>query len=159
MYVAVGGGKPLKFGISEYALITRLNCGPYLKEKVPKNIRLVDKYLNNSSNVRSQELELAFAGCSDKEDAWKLGLVHFVDGVLYSYDANAKSIFLDLARGGFFLSNLLVQRALRGHLLDWMVHLQSLYLKSLEKRNAKKDGGPKYTAEAKYIVYGYAIIL
>ena len=40
-----------------------------------------------------------------------------------------------------------------------MVHLRSLYLKSLEKRNAKKDGGPKYTAEAKYTVYDYAIAL
>ena len=40
-----------------------------------------------------------------------------------------------------------------------MVHLQSLYLKSLEKRNAKKDGGLKYTAEANYTVHGYAISL
>ena len=55
--MAVGGGKSLKFGIGEYALITRLNCGPHLEENVPKNTRLVDKYLNNSSSVRSQELE------------------------------------------------------------------------------------------------------
>ena len=40
-----------------------------------------------------------------------------------------------------------------------MVHLRSLYLKSLEKRNAKKDRGLKYTAKAKCTVYGYAIAL
>ena len=87
--VVVGGGK-LKFGIGEYALITGLNYGPYPEENVSKNTRLVHKYLNKNSSVRSQELESAFASCSDKEYAWKLGLVYFVGGVLYSHDANAK---------------------------------------------------------------------
>ena len=32
-------------------------------------------------------------------------------------------------------------------------------MKSLEKRNAKKDGGTKYTVKAKYTVYGYALTL
>ena len=40
-----------------------------------------------------------------------------------------------------------------------MVHLRRLYLKSLEKRNAKKNGDPKYIVKAKYTVYGYAIAL
>ena len=44
--MAVGDGK-LKFGISEYALITGLNCGPYLEKKMPKNTRLV----NNTSTT------------------------------------------------------------------------------------------------------------
>ena len=38
-------------------------------------------------------------------------------------------------------------------------HLQSLYMKAVEKRNAKKDGEAKYTTEAKYTIYGYAIAL
>ena len=84
------GGRPVKFGLGEYAFITRLNCGPYPKEIVPDYSRLVSTYLNNSSIVRSQELEDAFVACNDKEDAWKLGLVHFVDGVLYSHNANSK---------------------------------------------------------------------
>ena len=55
-----------------------------------ENTRLVFKYLNNNNSVRSHELESTFASCLDKEDAWKLGLVHFIDGVLYSHDANDK---------------------------------------------------------------------
>ena len=118
----VGGEKPLKFGIGEYALITRLNCGLSPEEKVHKNTKLVHKYLNNNSNVRSQELELAFAGCSDKEDAWNLGLVHFVDGVLYSHDVNATIdmyLFSLVSVRRIFLGTFLVWSPLRGHLLDW----------------------------------------
>ena len=59
----------LKFGIGEFTLITRLKCGPYLEENVLKNTRLVHKYLNSNSIVRSQELESTFASCKDKGDA------------------------------------------------------------------------------------------
>ena len=62
------GEKAVKFDLGEYALTTWLNCGPYPDDKVPANIRLVFKYLNNSSSVRSHELEAAFTGCLDKED-------------------------------------------------------------------------------------------
>ena len=67
--MAVRGGKSLKFGIGEYGLITRLSCEPYPEEKVPKNTRLFDNYLNNNSSVRSEEMESAFAGCLNKKDA------------------------------------------------------------------------------------------
>ena len=70
-HVAIGGGK-LKFSIGEFTLITGLKSGPYPEENVPKNTRLVYKYLNNNSIVRSQELESAFAGCKDKEDVGSL---------------------------------------------------------------------------------------
>ena len=40
-----------------------------------------------------------------------------------------------------------------------MVHLRSLYMKAVEKRKAKNAGEAKYTQEAKYTVYGYAIAL
>ena len=39
-----------------------------------------------------------------------------------------------------------------------MIHLRGLYLKSLEKRNAKKEWRPKYITKAKYTMYGYAIV-
>ena len=60
------------------------------KEKMPHTTRLVSIHLNNSSIVRSYELEAAFTTCKDKEGAWKLSLVHFVDDVLYSHDPNSK---------------------------------------------------------------------
>ena len=63
------GGRELKFGICKFTLITRLKCRPYLEENVLKNTRLVHKYLNSNSIVRSQELESTFASCKDKEDA------------------------------------------------------------------------------------------
>ena len=40
-----------------------------------------------------------------------------------------------------------------------MVYFRSLYMKAVEKRKTKKDGEAKYTVEAKYMVYGYAITL
>ena len=132
---------------------------------MPNNPRLVDKYLNSNSIVRSHKLESAFLGCNDKEDAWKLGLVHFVDGVLYSQDANAKVdmyLFSLVEREEDFFNYPFGTESFKRTLIGLdkdMVHLRSLYLKSLEKRNAKKDGATKYTAKAKYIVYGYTIAL
>ena len=58
---------------------------------MPNKSRLISTHLNNNnSTVRSHELEADFSTCKDKEDVWKLSLVHFVDGVLYSNDANSK---------------------------------------------------------------------
>ena len=84
------GGKSVKFGNGEFALITRLNFDPYPDKKVPHSTRLVSTYLNDSSIVKSYELEAAFLTCSDKDDAWKLDLVYFVDGLLYSHESNCK---------------------------------------------------------------------
>ena len=82
--------RPMKFGIGEYALITGLNFGPYPEEKVPHNTKLVSTHLSNNNIVKSHELEAIFTAFKDKEAARKLGLVHFVDGVLYSHDPNSK---------------------------------------------------------------------
>ena len=156
------GGKPVNFGLGEYHLIIGLNCVPYPNKKVSTNTRLVFEYLNNSSNVRSHELKAAFAGCLDQEDAWKLGMVHFVNGPLYLHDSNAKvDMYLSLieCKEDFFkypFGTESFKRTLIGLDKD-IVHLRGLYLKSLQKRNEKKEEGPKYTAEAKYTVYGYAI--
>ena len=79
----------MKFEIGEYALITGLNFGSY-PEEVPHNTRLVFTHLNSNSVVKSHELEATFTACTDNEDAWKLGLVYFIDGVLYSHKPNSK---------------------------------------------------------------------
>ena len=68
----------MKFGIGDYALIMGLKFGSY-PEEVPHNIRRVSTHLNNNIIVKSHELEAAFTACKDKEDAWKLGLVYFID--------------------------------------------------------------------------------
>ena len=83
-------GKNLRFGIGEFALITRLNVGEDPREDVPNSTRLMKTYLNNNASVRSQELDDAFIGCIDEEDAWKLGLCYFVDGVLYANESQTK---------------------------------------------------------------------
>ena len=130
---------------------------------MPYNIRLVSAHLNNNSIVRSIELDDAFATCTNKEDGWKLGLVYFVDRVLYSHDANSKVdmyLFSLVEREKDFFKYLLVRSPLRGHSLDWTrTGPPSNVLLSLEKRNVKKDGVPKYTTEAKYTVYSYGIAL
>ena len=71
-----------------YALITGLNFGSYPKE-VPHNTRLVSTHLNNSSIVKSHELEIALTLCKDKEDAWKFSFVYFIDDVMYSHESNS----------------------------------------------------------------------
>ena len=70
-------------------MITGLNFSLY-PEEVPHSTRPISTHLNNSSIVKSHELEAAFTGCTDKDDAWKLGLVYFIDGVLYSHEPNSK---------------------------------------------------------------------
>ena len=70
-------------------MITGLNFGSY-PEEVPHSARLVSPHLNYSSIVKSHELEVAFTGCTDKEDAWKLELMYFINGVLYSHKPNSK---------------------------------------------------------------------
>ena len=66
------GGKYLKFGIGEFALIRRLNFYAYPNKEVPHSTRHVSTYLNNNSLVKFYELEAAFRACTDLEDALKL---------------------------------------------------------------------------------------
>ena len=144
-------------------MITELNFGSYPKE-VPHSTRLVSTHLNNNSIAKSYELEATFTGCTDKEDAWKLGLVYFIDGVLYSHEPNSKVdmyLFSLVEREDFFkcpFGRESFQRTLLG-VDKHMVHLRSLYMKVVEKRKAKKVGEVKYNPEAKYTVYGYVIAL
>ena len=57
---------------------------------MPHRTRLISTYLNDSNIVKSHELEAAFSLLNDKDDAWKLGLVYFIDGVFYSHQPNSK---------------------------------------------------------------------
>ena len=85
------GRRSIKFGIGEFALITGLNFGLYLDKEELYSTRLVFACLNDSSIVKSHELEATFVACSDNDDAWKLGLVYFIDGVLYSHSHEPNS--------------------------------------------------------------------
>ena len=151
----------IKFRIGEFTLITWLNFGPYPDKEVSHSTRLISTYLNDSNIVKSHELEAAFVACSDKDDAWKLDLVYFVDGVLYSHKSNLKvemSLFSlveseeDFFK--YFFSREFFQRTLLRLDKD-MVHLWSLYIKVVEKRKNKKAEETKYTPEAKYTIYSY----
>ena len=71
--------RSVKFGIGEFALIVGLNFSPYPNKEVPYSTRLVSTYLSDNIIVKSHELEVAFVACNDKYDAWKLGLVYFID--------------------------------------------------------------------------------
>ena len=47
------GGRPVKFGLGEYALITELNSEPYPDEKVPDNTKLVSTH---TSTITASEV-------------------------------------------------------------------------------------------------------
>ena len=49
-----------------------------ISKEVPYSTRLAPTHLNNSNIVKSHELEATFIGCTDKEDAWKLGLLYLL---------------------------------------------------------------------------------
>ena len=68
------GGKYLRFGLSEFVLIIRLNFSSYPKNKPPYSISLVFTYLNEKIIVKSHELEATFDACTNMEDSWKLRL-------------------------------------------------------------------------------------
>ena len=154
----------LKFGISEFTVITRLNFGLY-PEEVPYSTKLISTYLNDNSITKSHELEVAFTGCSDKDDAWKLGLVYFIDGVFYLHKLNSKVdiyLFSLVEREDDFFKYPSGRESFQMILLGVdkdMVHIRSLYMKSVEKRKMKKVGETKYTLEVKYTVYGYVVAL
>ena len=84
------GGNKMRFGIGKFTLIIGLNFGMYPKEDVPHSTRLVSTYLNDNSVIKFHELEATFLAYSDREDSWKFRLGYFIDGVLFSYEANSK---------------------------------------------------------------------
>ena len=82
--------KYLRFWSGEFPLITGLNISKPLDNDMPHSIRPVKTYLNDNILVRSQELEDAFGGFTNKKDAWKSRLVYFVDGMLYPHESCSK---------------------------------------------------------------------
>lgn len=82
--------KPARFSLKKWALITGLNCGtgPDAKhmEYVRRANRLLYHYFEGKSHITTKELEVAFAKCQDVRDKFKLGLVLFLESVLYCPD-------------------------------------------------------------------------
>ena len=80
-------------------------------------------------------MEVAFTGCSGKDDAWNLALVYFIDGVLYSHEPNSKVdmyIFFLVERDEDFFKYSFGRESIQRTLLRMgkdMVHLESLYMK------------------------------
>ena len=110
-------------------MITILNFGLYPKGNVPHSIRLVSTYLNHSSIVKS----------IDKEDSRNLGLVYFVNGVLYSHNSNSKvdmSLFSLVESKEDFFKYPFGKESFKKILIGLnkvMIHYRGLYLKVLEK--------------------------
>lgn len=86
------GCKNLRFGITEFALITSLNFGPDPDqtkfEEITKSRRIAELYLNDKDDVKLGDLEVVFLKCNEKEDAWKLGLCYLMAGLLMLIEAN-----------------------------------------------------------------------
>ena len=79
------GSRPCRFGRGEFALVTGLNfsSGPSetdLKKHLTSD-RLIKEYFNDEETVKIMHLEAALKNCIVVEDAYKLGLCFFVEGV------------------------------------------------------------------------------
>ncbi|PON87325.1 hypothetical protein TorRG33x02_168170 [Trema orientale] len=89
-------GKLVRFGVSEFVLVTGLNFGLYLDIPKLKTInssrRLVDKYLNNMDIFRSGELEDPFLNRVDIKDTWKLDFCYLEDSFLLVGKATKKTM-------------------------------------------------------------------
>ena len=103
------GGKVLRFGLLEFALMTGLNFGQYpnLAKIIEMSIsrRLVETYMNGDVAPKLIDLGNAFLSC---EDGWKLGL----EGLLLADEPTSKVnldflSFVEDAKFFFFFSNIL----------------------------------------------------
>ena len=151
------GGKNLRFGIGEFALITGLNLGEDPREDVPHSTRLAKTYLNDNASVRSQELNDAFIGCIEEEDAWKLGLCYFVDGVLHANVSQTKAdmyMFSLVENEEAFFQYPFGKHAFKKTIFELdkdMINYRGIYKKAIKAK--------KKVTEAKYTVYGYTMAL
>ncbi|XP_062085260.1 uncharacterized protein LOC133791349 [Humulus lupulus] len=154
-------GQNTRFGISEFGLITGLNCGispdQAKYKEMTKSKRLLQTYLNNKECLSSEELEDGFKRCDVKEDVWKLGLCFLVDSLLLPSEPKMKC-FIDVLsmvenEDDFFnypWGRLSYEKTLFGLAKD-MERLRNKYLKNVEQK--RKRPAPQYT------IYGYAIAL
>ncbi|XP_047306306.1 uncharacterized protein LOC124909698 [Impatiens glandulifera] len=91
-------GQELYWGMKEYALVTGLNFGrfPVIENwHVEECPPLVHKYFGGKTAVRVTEVQIVFLKCSEKEDAWKLGLINLIYQCLFGSD-NRKSVCLKI---------------------------------------------------------------
>ncbi|XP_062100086.1 uncharacterized protein LOC133805957 [Humulus lupulus] len=154
-------GQNTRFGISEFGLITGLNCGispdQAKYKEMTKSKRLLQTYLNNKECLSSEELEDGFKRCDVKEDVWKLSLCFLVDSLLLPSEPK-KKCFIDVLsmvenEDDFFnypWGRLSYEKTLFGLTKD-MERLRNKYLKNVEQK--RKRPAPQYT------IYGYAIAL
>ncbi|XP_047331015.1 uncharacterized protein LOC124934520 [Impatiens glandulifera] len=93
-------GQQLYWGMKEYALVTGLNFGrfPVIEnwhaEECPP---LVHKYFGGKTVVKVTEVQSVFLNCSEKEDAWKLGLINLIYQCLFGSN-NRKRVCLKRMR-------------------------------------------------------------
>ncbi|XP_047306458.1 enhancer of mRNA-decapping protein 4-like [Impatiens glandulifera] len=160
-------GEELSFGMKEFALITGLNFRRFpavetIFNEVEKCPNLVVKYFQSNMIVRIEDLHSRLMSCSDKEDAWKLGLVYLVCHYLFAI--NSKRIIniklLSMVENidtflQFPWGKLSFRATLKGLNRD-LKHLRSIYLdkkEGMSKKNKDKNVSVSYT------VYGFALAL
>ncbi|XP_060964749.1 uncharacterized protein LOC133033711 [Cannabis sativa] len=116
------------------------------------NDHLVRTYFEGKSSVQLDSLMLQLERCEDKDDAYKLGLIAFIEGVLVSKEGNVQvwpemlKFVNDLE---FFFKYPWGERAFR-KLMETLGKNMQHY-----KDNVDKKKGKKIAQEAKYTVSGY----
>ncbi|XP_047306625.1 uncharacterized protein LOC124910045 [Impatiens glandulifera] len=151
-------GQQLYWGMKEYALVTGLNFGrfPVIEnwnaEEIPP---LVHKYFGGKTVVKVTDVQSVFLNCSEKEDAWKLGLINLIYQCLFGSDNRKRvclKIFSMVEDMEMFLQfpwgKVSFNSTLKGIDKD-MKHLRQLYV---EKKETCKGN-----CDVAYTISGFAI--
>ncbi|XP_062074839.1 uncharacterized protein LOC133778835 [Humulus lupulus] len=165
------GKTETRFGRSEFGLITglKMSGGPSTAELNTQcdYDRILRDYFNNAKRVDFKTLWLAFEACDVEDDAYKLGLCAFVEGVLLSRSESVY-IWTDMLKlvenvDNFFEYpwGLLSYQKMLSSTAKNMQQLRQNYLDKLSSKKDKKKKKSKKEKkvtqlEAKYNVYGYA---
>ncbi|XP_062076473.1 uncharacterized protein LOC133781482 [Humulus lupulus] len=151
------GSRPCRFGRGEFALVTGLNfsSGPSetdLKKHLTSD-RLIKEYFNDEETVKLMHLEAALKNCTIVEDAYKLGLCFFVEGVLLAREGKL-NVWIDslkMVEDTEYFFTYPWGKVSFNKLMDSckkdMHHQKRNYEKKKEVKGKQK--------EAKYSLYGY----
>ncbi|KAM6548176.1 hypothetical protein CsatB_019852 [Cannabis sativa] len=149
------GRNDMRFRRIKFGLITGLPMGSAPTDEeihAKSNDHLVRTYFEGKSFVQLDSLMLQLERCEDKDDAYKLGLIAFIEGVLVSKEGNVQvwpemlKFVNDLE---FFFKYPWGERAFR-KLMETLGKNMQHY-----KDNVDKKKGKKIAQEAKYTVSGY----
>ncbi|XP_060969515.1 uncharacterized protein LOC115713230 [Cannabis sativa] len=149
------GRNDMRFGRIEFELITGLPMGSAPTDEeihAKSNDYLVRTYFEGKSSVQLDSLMLQLERCEDKDDAYKLGLIAFIEGVLVSKEGNVQVLpeMLKFVNDlEFFFKYPWGERAFR-KLMETLGKNMQHY-----KDNVDKKKGKKIAQEAKYTVSGY----